>query len=159
MRNVWDVKYGHMSEKTYDRILSGFAGFPNKPELFFGGYGEPLSHPNILNMIEHAKRQGHRVSLITNGILLTEEISRELINLNLDMLWGSMDGASPECYTDVHLGDSLPLVIKNLTSLRTQKYQAFGASTWAGHPRLGIAFVAMRRNIHDLVVCLKSNST
>jgi MoaA/NifB/PqqE/SkfB family radical SAM enzyme len=150
MRNVWDVKYGHMSEETYTRVLSGLAGLPHKPELFFGGYGEPLSHPNILNMIDRAKRQGHHVSLITNGILLTEEVSRELISLNLDMLWVSMDGASPECYTDVRLGDSLPVVIENLTRLRTQKYQKFGPSAWAGHPRLGIAFVAMRRNIHDL---------
>src|SRR5512139_2865905 len=101
MRNVWDVKYGHMSEETYTRVLSGLAGLPHKPELFFGGYGEPLSHPNILKMIERATTAGYRVSLITNGILLTEEISSELINLNLDMLWVSMDGASPECYTDV----------------------------------------------------------
>jgi len=150
MRNVWDVKYGHMSEETYTRVLSGLAGLPHKPELFFGGYGEPLSHPNILKMIERAKTAGHRVSLITNGILLTEEVSHELINLNLDMLWVSMDGASPECYTDVRLGDSLPIVIENLTRLRAQKYQTFGPSAWAGHPRLGIAFVAMRRNIHDL---------
>src|SRR5512147_1359675 len=70
IRNVWDVQYGHMSDKTYERILSGLVGFPDRPELFFGGYGEPLSHPNIFDMIHRAKRQGHRVLLITNGILL-----------------------------------------------------------------------------------------
>jgi MoaA/NifB/PqqE/SkfB family radical SAM enzyme len=150
MRNVWDVKYGRMSEETFERILLGLADFPEKPELFFGGYGEPLSHPHILDMIKRAKEQGHRVALITNGILLTEAVSRRLTELNLDMLWVSLDGASPECYTDVRLGDSLPLVIENLTCLRTQKYQTFGASSWAGQPKLGIAFVAMRRNIHDL---------
>jgi MoaA/NifB/PqqE/SkfB family radical SAM enzyme len=150
MRNIWDVKYGHMSNKTYERILSGLADLPEKPEVFFGGYGEPLSNPNIFDMIERAKRQGHRVSLITNGILLTEPVIRKLIDLELDMLWVSMDGASPECYTDVRLGDALPLVIENLTRLRSQKFQKFGPSSWAGHPRLGIAFVAMKRNIHDL---------
>jgi MoaA/NifB/PqqE/SkfB family radical SAM enzyme len=150
MRNVWDVKYGHMSEETFERILAGLGEFPDKPELFFGGYGEPLSHPNILDMIEDAKRLGHRVSLITNGILLTEAVTRKLVELNLDMLWVSLDGASPECYTDVRLGDALPLVIENLTRLRTQKYQRFGVSNWAGRPKLGIAFVAMRRNIQDL---------
>ena len=45
MRNVWDVQYGGMSEATFKRILSGLEGLPDKPELFFGGYGEPLSHP------------------------------------------------------------------------------------------------------------------
>jgi len=150
MRNVWDVKYGYMSNETFERILSGLGDFPERPELFFGGYGEPLSHPNILDMVRRAKGLGHRVSLITNGILLTEPVIRQLIESNLDMLWVSMDGASPECYTDVRLGDALPVVIENLTQLRTQKYQKFGSSNWSGHPKLGIAFVAMRRNIHDL---------
>ena len=36
-----------------------------------------------------------------------------------------------------------------------QKYQAFGLSTWAGVPKLGIAFVAMRRNIHDLAEVIR----
>jgi MoaA/NifB/PqqE/SkfB family radical SAM enzyme len=150
MRNVWNVKYGHMSSETFGHILSAFDHLPDKPELFFGGYGEPLSHPNILDFIEQSKKHGHRVSLITNGILLTEAVSRTLIDLHLDMLWVSLDGASSECYTDVRLGDSLPVVIANLTHLRTQKFQKFGSSNWSGYPKLGIAFVAMKRNIHDL---------
>jgi MoaA/NifB/PqqE/SkfB family radical SAM enzyme len=150
MRNIWDVEYGLMSLETFERILAGLQELPQRPELFLGGYGEPLSHPHILEMIGQAKQLGHRVSLITNGILLTEDVTHKLIDLNLDMLWVSLDGASPECYLDVRLGDALPLVIDNLTRLRTMKYKTFGASNWAGHPKLGIAFVAMRRNIHDL---------
>jgi MoaA/NifB/PqqE/SkfB family radical SAM enzyme len=150
MRNVWDVEYGHMSRTVFASILSAFEGFPAKPELFLGGYGEPLSHPNVLGMISRAKERGHRVSLITNGILLTEAVSRKLIELNLDMLWVSLDGASPECYSDVRLGDALPTVLENLGQLRLLKYQKFGISSWSGHPKLGIAFVAMQRNIHDL---------
>lgn len=150
MRNVWDVQYGRMTEETFDRILWGLDEFQEKPELFFGGYGEPLFHPRILDLIEHAKKQGYRVSLITNGTLLTEHITDRLIDLQLDMLWVSLDGASPECYADVRLGDALPLVIENLTRLRTKKYKKFGSSAWSGFPKLGIAFVAMQRNIHDL---------
>jgi MoaA/NifB/PqqE/SkfB family radical SAM enzyme len=105
-------------------------------------------------MIEQAKAAGHPVALISNGILLTEQVTRRLIELELDKLWVSLDGASPECYADVRLGDALPLVIENLTRLRTQKYHAFGTS-WGGVPKLGIAFVAMRRNIHDLGEVIK----
>jgi len=150
MRNVWDVKYGCMSPETFEAILLSFQDLPQKPELFLGGYGEPLSHPHILEMVRQAKELGHRVALITNGILLTEHVASRLIDLNLDMLWVSLDGASSECYADVRLGDALPVVLENLTRLRTQKYKSFGASCWAGHPKLGIAFVAMQRNIHDL---------
>ena len=55
-----------------------------------------------------------------------------------------------ECYADVRLGDSLPIVLENLTRLHALKSQKFGPSNWSGHPKLGIAFVAMRRNVHDL---------
>ena len=150
MRNGWDVQYGSMSEATFERILLELKEFQEPPELFFGGYGEPLSHPEVLEFVEHAKRRGYRISLITNGVLLTESISRRLLDIGLDMLWVSLDGASPECYTDVRLGDCLPLVIENLTRLRTEKYKKYGSSNWSGSPKLGIAFVAMQRNIHDL---------
>lgn len=150
MRNVWDVKFGNMPGGTFERILAGLGDFTDKPELFFGGYGEPLSHPGILKMVEQAKRAGSHVSLITNGILLTNPVADRLIDVGLDMLWVSLDGASPECYADVRLGDALPVVLQNLSYLRTQKYLRFGGSNWSGHPKLGIAFVAMQRNIHDL---------
>jgi MoaA/NifB/PqqE/SkfB family radical SAM enzyme len=150
VRNIWDTQFGNMSAETFDRILSGMQNLSHKPEIFFGGYGEPLSHPQILEFIAKAKGLGHRVSLITNGILLTEQVSRKLIDLKLDMLWVSLDGASPESYVDVRLGDSLPLILENLKRLQQQKYYRYGASNWAGNPKLGIAFVAMKRNIHEM---------
>jgi MoaA/NifB/PqqE/SkfB family radical SAM enzyme len=155
MRNVWDVRYGALSLELYERILANLNAFPQKPELFFGGYGEPLSNPACLDMLERAKRLGYRVSLITNGLLLNEGVTRRLVDMRLDMLWVSLDGASAECYADVRLGDALPEVIQNLTRLRTRKYKEFGGSNWAGFPKLGIAFVAMRRNIHDLDQLIK----
>ncbi|MBN1665460.1 MAG: radical SAM protein [Anaerolineales bacterium] len=150
MRNVWQVVPGQMSLKTFGQILEGIEAFSPRPEIFLGGYGEPISNPDCLAMIDLAKARGLRVSLITNGILLTEAISKALIELQLDMLWVSLDGASPECYSDVRLGNALPQIIANLKMLRAARLWRFGSSPWAGSPRLGIAFVAMKRNIHDL---------
>jgi MoaA/NifB/PqqE/SkfB family radical SAM enzyme len=150
MRNVWEVQYGSLSGEAFEHILSDLETFPQKPELFFGGYGEPLANPACLDMLEHAKKLGYRVSLITNGLLLTERVTHRLVEMKLDMLWVSLDGASPDCYADVRLGNALPLVLQNLACLRAHKYQIFGPSNWGGFPKLGIAFVAMQRNIHDL---------
>lgn len=150
MRNVWDAKFGSMPFDTFKRILSSLEMMPQKPEIFFGGYGEPLSHPDCLEMIRLAKEAGHFVSLITNGILLTKQVSQKLVDLRLDKLWVSLDGASPECYMDVRLGDALPQVVENLRDLQYYKFRSFGLSLCAGVPKLGIAFVAMRRNIHSL---------
>ncbi len=150
MRNVWQVEYGQMDLKTFGQVMVGIESFSPRPEIFLGGYGEPLSNPDCLTMIELAKSRGLRVSLITNGILLTEAISKTLVELQLDMLWVSLDGASPECYADVRLGNELPHVIDNLKKFRSARIKRYGESSWHGYPRLGIAFVAMKRNINDM---------
>jgi len=150
MRNVWVVEYGRMTRETFEHILSGIQSCSPKPNIFFGGYGEPLSHPECLPMIELAKSLDIRVSLITNGILLTEEVARSLISMGLDMLWVSLDGASPECYTDVRLANAFPVILENLNRLKSLQYQYYGFFPWTMLPKLGIAYVAMRRNIHDL---------
>ena len=145
MRNGWDEPLGRMEAETYQRILTGIQSLPVLPTLFFGGYGEPLHHPGILEMLRQAKALGGRVEMITNGILLEENVAQELIDIGLDMLWVSIDGASPESYADVRLGAALPSVIDNLNRLHFRKRRTFKA-----HPAVGVAFVAMKRNIKDL---------
>ena len=51
------------------------------------------------------------MELITNGTLLTKPLSKQLIEAGLDMLWVSLDGATPESYADVRLGAALPEVL------------------------------------------------
>jgi MoaA/NifB/PqqE/SkfB family radical SAM enzyme len=145
MRNVWEEPPGLMASETFARIIDGIEEFSPTPSVFFGGYGEPLTHPHILEMVAAAKRSGSTVELITNGILLSEPVARRLIELALDRLWVSIDGATPASYADVRLGDALPQVIDNLAHLRDLR-----ALSGADYPQLGIAFVAMQRNIADL---------
>ncbi|HZU86438.1 MAG TPA: radical SAM protein [Anaerolineaceae bacterium] len=145
MRHVWDEALGTMEADTFARILHGVKQFLPIPTIFFGGFGEPLAHPQILEMISAAKGIGAEVELITNGILLTEEVARRMIAVGLDRLWVSIDGATPQSYADVRLGDALPQVLANLACLQDLRAQS-GASA----PCLGIACVAMKRNLADL---------
>lgn len=145
MRNVWNEAPGNMSPDTFERILQGVRAIEPHPLVFFGGFGEPLSHPRILEMVAAVKSTGAEVELITNGILLDEKMARRLIELGLNRLWVSLDGATPKSYADVRLGAALPQVLANLNCLRELRLQLGNAT-----PHLGIAFVAMRRNIRDL---------
>jgi len=95
--------------------------------------------------------------MITNATLLTKEISQELVKLGLNMLWVSLDGATPESYTDIRLGAALPKVLENLDHFREAR---FNKGNYGGHhyvpdftTRLGIEFVAMKRNINDYRQC------
>jgi MoaA/NifB/PqqE/SkfB family radical SAM enzyme len=150
LRNAWDETLGRMTDATFDRLLASLRALDSLPTVFFGGIGEPLFHPRTLDWAAQARALGARVELITNGTLLTERRSRALIDLGLDVLWVSLDGASPESYADVRLGAQLPKVLANL--------ERFSRLRRPGHrptPEIGIAFVAMRRNLRDLPQLLK----
>lgn len=145
IRNIWDVKLGHMSAATFARILEGLRAITPPPTVFFGGLGEPLAHRRIVEMVARVKALGAPVELITNGTLLTEQRARQLIEAGLDILWVSIDGATPESYADVRLGAALPQVLDNLDRFRRLRPPAH-----LPRPEIGIAFVAMKRNIADL---------
>ena len=143
--NVWDEPMGMMQWETFELILDGIQAFIPIPTIFLGGFGEPFLHPNIIAMIQRAKDIGGSVELITNGILLTEEISEQLIEAQLDVIWVSIDGVTPESYADVRLGATLPNVLDNMDALLRMRNLACKTK-----PQVGIAFVAMKRNIHEL---------
>ena len=145
MRNNWDVQFGNMSAETFDRVLAGIKTLPAPPTILFGGIGEPTFHRDLPDMMAKVKALGCRVEMITNGTLLTADKSRQLIEAGLDMLWVSLDGVNPQGYADVRLGAELPNVLANLRQFRRLRRPGHRP-----HPEIGIAFVAMRRNIGDL---------
>lgn len=61
--------------------------------LKFSMRGEPLLHPDIVEMVRYAKEKGIReVWINTNGGLLTERLSRDLIAAGTDWITVSFDG-------------------------------------------------------------------
>ncbi len=150
VRNVWDEAMGYMSGATFTRIMEGVQDFPLPQKIFFGGFGEPLFHPQIVEMVSHAKGLGASVELITNGTLLDEKRARQLIAARLDVLWVSLDGATPESYTDVRLGATLSKVLENI-----ERFRSLRPGVRIPTPEIGIVFVAMKRNYHDLPELLR----
>ena len=158
IRNVWDEPIGQMDSKTFDCVIVGLQALSPKPTVFFGGFGEPLSHPGIVDMVAGVKALGAPVELITNGTLLTQEMSGRLIEAGLDMLWVSLDGATPESYADVRLGAALPEVLANLANFRRTRWGGYSPLYGFDYhlkPQIGVAFVAMKRNIADLPAVIR----
>jgi MoaA/NifB/PqqE/SkfB family radical SAM enzyme len=145
-RNAWDQPIGRMTEETFENILNGLKQMNPIPDVYFGGIGEPLFHVKTIEWIRRIKRElGVKVELITNGTILTEKKSRELIDTGLDLLWVSIDGATPEHFADLRIGAELPTIIGNMRRLVKMREP--------GHypkPEIGVAFVAMKRNIAEL---------
>ena len=150
IRHVWHEELGLMEGSTFTQILDNLKLLEPRPTVFFGGLGEPLFHKDIVDWIAQAKALGMTVEMITNGTLLTEDRARALVASGLDNLWISLDGATPESFADVRLGAQLPNIIENVMGLRRLRKGGHFAK-----PEIDIAFVAMKRNLHELPQVLK----
>lgn len=146
IRNSWNEPLGQMSDQVFDRLMEGLGSFDPPPTVFFGGFGEPLVNPEITEMVARVHDNGSPADLITNGTLLTEKMSKELIQAGLSVLWISLDGATPESYSDIRVHSTLPEVIENIREFRIARRSA----PKDHKPDIGIAFVAMRSNVSEL---------
>jgi tungsten cofactor oxidoreducase radical SAM maturase len=144
IRNVWDTDETRMSMDTFQRLLEGLDGLPDLTRVLFSGFGEPLTHPHILEMIEAVRSRNLAVTLSSNGLLLDRKTARALVKLGVDRLVISMDGVKAKTYAHIR-GTMLSRVLRNLYSFNEVK-RRMGSLT----PALGIEFVAMRSNVAEL---------
>ncbi|SHE79636.1 tungsten cofactor oxidoreducase radical SAM maturase [Desulfofundulus australicus DSM 11792] len=157
IRNSWEDPLAHMDWAVFERILDSLHRLSGLECVHFGGFGEPFSHPRLLDMLEQVKARGYRVEVITNGSLLNAEIINRLIDIKLDMIFVSLDGPDEEEYCRIRQGADFRGVMGNIHLLQEIKRQR-----GVGYPELGIEFVATKDNYHklprlgELVVKLKA---
>ncbi len=133
--------YLDMSMETYARICEAMK---HAHTVDYTGWGEPMLHKGIYEMIRLAGEGGCRTTMTSNGTILTEKNSRSLIEAGLDQLTVSIDGLRPETYDVIRVGASLEKVCENLKRL-TRLVEEHGSG-----PQLGIAFTIQESNADDL---------
>jgi MoaA/NifB/PqqE/SkfB family radical SAM enzyme len=146
-RRTWHEPIGHMPLATFSDLMEQLRAWPTLPIIHLGGYGEPMAHPHFIEIVRLAKATGARVEMTTNGTLLNQEKAKALLELDLNRLVVSIDGVTPEVYDDIRVRSSFRKVIENFRYLRRLKLRVKGRH---GNPQVGIAFVAMKRNVADM---------
>ena len=145
IRHSWSDETGRMSTDAFERLLLGCKELPDLQTIHFGGFGEPLTHPDIADMVACCKRAGYAVEMISNGSLLTESRLEALLTAGLDYLFVSLDGSDPQSYGEIRPGADYQAVVSNIRRLQQMKKQRGSVL-----PRLGIEFVATRSNFSRL---------
>jgi len=151
VRRSWPEAPGQMSVEGFREIIAQLRAFPKIETINFGGFGEPLSHPDIVEMLRLAKGLGVRTELTSNATLLDETMAWELVDSGLDTIVVSVDSATPAIFQQVRVGADLSQVLSNisvLTSIRDRNHHRT--------PQLGLEFVAMRRNYQEFPAVLKT---
>ena len=132
--------FGDLDPVAFARVMDDPA-VSDVETVFFGGMGEPLVHPSLMEMAALASACGKKVELVTNGTLLTREKARELLKAGVSRIWVSIDELY-ENYGKIQVGSDFDLVLGNL--------EAFRELRRGTDVRLGMTAVVMRDNIASL---------
>ena len=93
-------------------------------QLVLVGLGEPLLNKNIVKFVKLAKLSKHidKVHIVTNGTMLTHDVTDQLLEAGLDVLRVSINGLSDDDYikytgTKINFND----LVSNITYFYEQK--------------------------------------
>lgn len=145
IRNSWNESFGDMSWSVYQALIDGLADFPEVKTIAFAGLGEPLLYERFPEMVSLAHARGLRTEMTSNATLLTPALADGLIEAGLDQLVVSIDGASGEAHGVVRPGATLEEITTNVRTLYRKSKKMRDIPV-----RIGIEFVAMKRNIKEL---------
>lgn len=144
------VEKGIMDLKLYKKIIDEGSKH-NLNSIKLSWRGEPLLNKNIVEMIKYAKEKNIlEVSFNTNGLLLTEELSNQLIDSKLDMILFSVDGATKESYEKIRLGGDYNKMVHNI-----MQFLEIKRKKKAKLPYTRIQFVKMEENVNDVDLLLE----
>ena len=142
-RNSWiGESTGDMDEEAFRAVMEHLPA--SVDTIFFGGMGEPLAHPHIVDMVRAASASGRRTELLSNGSLLDEAHAAALLDAGLDMLWLSVDGFKEERYESIRRNGHLATLKQHIMTFNQLRF-ALNREV-----KLGLAFVVMKSNVQEL---------
>ncbi len=119
-----------------------------KDYLFYVNFyfqGEPLIHPKLSELIEHANTLNVRSAISTNGHFLSEKKCQELIDAQLSKIIISLDGLTQESYEKYRSGGELDKVLKGIKTLKRKKKE--NKAAW---PLIEVQFIVFKQNEHEI---------
>lgn len=141
-RHGWiNEEAGMMDMPVFLKLCRELSSMSSVKEVFFGGMGEPLFHDRITEMVA-AVPSSLKKSVITNGNLLDEKMSVELIAAGISEVWISVDGFSAAKSESIQTGTSFQTVLKNM--------EAFNKVRKGRDIKLCISFVISEDNVGEL---------
>jgi radical SAM protein with 4Fe4S-binding SPASM domain len=132
------IRAGHMSDIVWSELMP-LARQVN--HVFIAGFGEPLTNPRCLDLLQQLNDEGIRTTLSTNGLALNPATADRLavlpflVHINV-----SIDSADAPTYRQIR-GGNLDRALRGLRNL---------VAAMPDTSRITVSSVAMRENIEAL---------
>lgn len=139
-RRNWHDRF--MPMETFQRLLPAL----RKTTLaYLQGWGEPLLHPDFIEMVRLARQAGCTVGTTSNGMQLTPERIRRVMDAGLDILALSHAGTTPAVNDAARAGTSLAKMLEKAALVQEIKARQSVAT-----PVLHFAYMLLRSGLRDL---------
>jgi len=140
-----------MDKATFNQVIKRIKQFSlpiNK--VFLSGMGEPLLDKNVLEKVKALKDLGLDLKIYTNASVLTKNIAQKLIDLKVDELNISFNGANKSSYQKVMRLD-FDKTAKNINQLIKLKKKSR-----VDLPKIRISMVLQKKNETGIKSYLKN---
>jgi radical SAM protein with 4Fe4S-binding SPASM domain len=132
----------YLEYSIFQKIIDEGVGKGLK-SINIGAFSEPLIHPEIIKIVDYAKKAGIvDIRIITNGLLLGKHAD-ELISAGLTNLFVSVDASTSETYEKIR-GHGFSKVVDSI-----EKSIAIRDANLSGLPIIRVSFVEMDINRHE----------
>ena len=118
--------------------------WPTVYDVSLFGWGEPLLNPHLGKFFDMIIVHEPRVFVLTNGMLLKNDLIEKFVKGGLAFLNFSFDGVTAETYNKIRRGSDFNKVLSNIKKVvEIKKREKKDA------PYLRMVFVGMRQNIEE----------
>jgi MoaA/NifB/PqqE/SkfB family radical SAM enzyme len=140
----WQEPERDMTFEQFDRIVQQF---PRIDWIGMSGIGTGFLNKDYVRMMRHVKEQRNPyIEIYDSCYMIDAERARELVDLGLDRIIASVDGATEATYEKIRVGAKFKTVIDNVRGIDAAR-KAAGKK----YPEITFHFIASSINKHEMV--------
>jgi len=98
--------------------------------VYLQGWGEPMLHPHLWDMLRMAQEMGCQTGFTTNGAYLQDDQNKRLVAMGVDMISVSFAGTASSVHESLRTNSEFSKLCKNFESLANLKRQLGIEKPW-----------------------------
>ena len=138
----WHESNQDLSFEEFEKIVHQF---PRLKWVNLTGEGDAFLNKDYLKMIEHLKAKDIPVFLVDSFDLINREIAEKMIQLGVNGIWISWDGATKETYEKIKVGCKFERSLNNIRNLIELKRKMNSPI-----PELCFRYIVTTLNVHEM---------
>ncbi|MFH1776752.1 MAG: radical SAM protein [Candidatus Omnitrophota bacterium] len=143
----WNEPVRDMSLQEFKSIIDQF---PHLQWIGLTGIGESFLNKDFLSMLAYVKAKNVFVELYDTFYLIDAVTSERLIEMGIDRMYVSFDGATKETYEKIRVNSNFEQVVENIKGLLNLKRQLS-----AHFPEVHFHYIITKDNISEMLQYLE----